>query len=155
MQADDRQPVTIVLSEIFLKDIKDLAKSYRSVRKDILPLIERLSNGEIVGDRIKGFDYRIYAHLYLLSKLPPVRDANEIAAKKLEHLEGLRIVRSIASSLTANLGKCPLPPKIAIATTELGEQSRPDRYQHQGELSVDRVLKYDVWILNINSSTFS
>lgn len=60
MQTDEKQPVTIVLSEIFLKDIKDLAKSYRSVRKDILPLIERLSNSEIVGDRIKGFDYRIY-----------------------------------------------------------------------------------------------
>jgi mRNA-degrading endonuclease RelE of RelBE toxin-antitoxin system len=60
MQTDEKQPVTIVLSEIFLKDITDLAKSYRSVRKDILPLIERLSNGEIVGDRIKGFDYRIY-----------------------------------------------------------------------------------------------
>jgi mRNA-degrading endonuclease RelE of RelBE toxin-antitoxin system len=60
MQTDEQQPVTIVLSEIFLKDIKDLAKSYRSVRKDILPLIERLSSGEIVGDRIKGFDYRIY-----------------------------------------------------------------------------------------------
>ncbi len=60
MQTDEQQPVTIVLSEIFLKDIKDLAKSYHSVRKDILPLIERLSSGEIVGDRIKGFDYRIY-----------------------------------------------------------------------------------------------
>ena len=61
MQTDETQPpVTIVLSEIFLKDIKDLAKSYRSVRKDILPLIERLGKGEIVGDRIKGFDYRIY-----------------------------------------------------------------------------------------------
>jgi mRNA-degrading endonuclease RelE of RelBE toxin-antitoxin system len=35
----DEKPVKVVLSEIFLKDIKDLAKSYRSVRKDILPLI--------------------------------------------------------------------------------------------------------------------
>ena len=52
--------VQVVLSEIFLKDIKDLAKSYRSVRKDILPLIERLSDGEIIGDRLKGFDYPIY-----------------------------------------------------------------------------------------------
>ena len=52
--------VQVVLSEIFLKDIKDLAKSYRSVRKDILPLIERLSDGEIIGDRLKGFDYLIY-----------------------------------------------------------------------------------------------
>ena len=56
MQTDENKPVTIVLSEIFLKDIKDLAKSYRSVRKDILPLIERLSDVGIVGDRIMGFD---------------------------------------------------------------------------------------------------
>jgi mRNA-degrading endonuclease RelE of RelBE toxin-antitoxin system len=48
------------LSERFLKNIKDLAKSYRSIRKDILPLINQLSDGEIVGDRLKGFDYEIY-----------------------------------------------------------------------------------------------
>ena len=59
MPIEDK-PVQVVLSEIFLKDIKDLAKSYRLVRKDILPLIERLSDGEIVGDRLKGFDYPIY-----------------------------------------------------------------------------------------------
>jgi len=56
----DGKPVKVVLSELFLKDIKDLAKSYRSVRKDILPLIDRLSDGEIIGDRLKGFDYQVY-----------------------------------------------------------------------------------------------
>jgi mRNA-degrading endonuclease RelE of RelBE toxin-antitoxin system len=60
MQTDDDRAVRVELSEIFLKDIKELAKSYRSVRADILPLIERLSAGEIVGDRLKGFDYQIY-----------------------------------------------------------------------------------------------
>jgi mRNA-degrading endonuclease RelE of RelBE toxin-antitoxin system len=60
MQTKDQKPVQVVLSEIFLKDIKDLAKFYRSVRKDILPLIDRLSDGEIIGDRLKGFDYPIY-----------------------------------------------------------------------------------------------
>jgi mRNA-degrading endonuclease RelE of RelBE toxin-antitoxin system len=59
MLTDDK-PVKVVLSESFLKDIKDLAKSYRSVRIDILPLIDKLSNGEIIGDRLKGFDYEIY-----------------------------------------------------------------------------------------------
>ncbi len=48
MLTDDK-PVKVVLSELFLKDIKDLAKSYGSVRKDILPLINRLSDGEIIG----------------------------------------------------------------------------------------------------------
>lgn len=59
MQTDDK-PVKVVLTELFLKNLKELAKSYRSVRKDILPLINRLSDGEIVGDRLKGFDYEIY-----------------------------------------------------------------------------------------------
>jgi mRNA-degrading endonuclease RelE of RelBE toxin-antitoxin system len=59
MLTDDK-PVKVVISELFLKDIKDLAKSYRSVRKDILPLIDRLSDGEIIGDRLKGFDYQVY-----------------------------------------------------------------------------------------------
>jgi hypothetical protein len=34
-------------------------------------------------------------------------------------------------------------------------QDRPNRHHCQGEISVDRVLEYDVWTLNINSSTFS
>ncbi len=55
MQTEDCA-VLVELSEIFLKDIKDLAKSDRSVRADILHLIERLNAGEIVGDRLKGFD---------------------------------------------------------------------------------------------------
>ncbi len=59
MLTDDK-PVKVVLSQSFLKDIKDLAKSYRSVRKDILPLIDKLSDGEIIGDRFKGFDYQVY-----------------------------------------------------------------------------------------------
>ena len=59
MQTED-QSVRVELTEVFLKDIKELAKSYRSVRADILPLIERLSTGETVGDRLKGFNYQIY-----------------------------------------------------------------------------------------------
>ncbi|KYC37263.1 addiction module antitoxin [Scytonema hofmannii PCC 7110] len=59
MLTDDK-PVQVVLSELFLKEIKDLAKSYRSVRKDILPLINKLSNGEIIGVRLQGFDYEVY-----------------------------------------------------------------------------------------------
>jgi mRNA-degrading endonuclease RelE of RelBE toxin-antitoxin system len=59
MLTDDK-PVKVVLSELFLKEIKDLAKSYRSVRKDIVPLINRLSDGEIIGDRLKGLDYEVY-----------------------------------------------------------------------------------------------
>jgi hypothetical protein len=35
------------------------------------------------------------------------------------------------------------------------ELFRADDHQYKGEISVDRVLEYDVWTLNINSSTFS
>nr|WP_269544701.1 hypothetical protein [Dactylococcopsis salina] len=34
------------------KDLVQLAKRYRSIRKDLEPLIERLQAGKIVGDRI-------------------------------------------------------------------------------------------------------
>lgn len=47
-------PVDIVLTPYFRKDLKTLAKRYRSVRSDLQPLIEQLQAGELPGDRVAG-----------------------------------------------------------------------------------------------------
>lgn len=52
--------VKIIQSERIEKDLKYLGRRYRSVKKDIQPLIDRLKAGEIVGDRIVGNKYPVF-----------------------------------------------------------------------------------------------
>ncbi|WP_414542672.1 type II toxin-antitoxin system RelE/ParE family toxin [Nostoc sp. CCY0012] len=53
-------PIQIVLTLRFKKDLRELAKRYRSIRSDLQPLIEQLQAGEIPGDRIAGSKYQVF-----------------------------------------------------------------------------------------------
>lgn len=50
----------ITLTPRFKKDLRELAKRYRSIRSDLQPLIEQLQAGEIPGDRIAGVKYQVF-----------------------------------------------------------------------------------------------
>jgi mRNA-degrading endonuclease RelE of RelBE toxin-antitoxin system len=57
----NNSPLTkIELTPRFQKDLRELAKRYRSIRTDIQPLIEQLQQGELLGDRIKGVKYQVF-----------------------------------------------------------------------------------------------
>ena len=53
-------PIQIALTPRFKRDIRELAKRYRSIRSDIQHLIEQLQAGELPGDRIAGVKYQIF-----------------------------------------------------------------------------------------------
>ncbi len=53
-------PIQIALTPRFKKDLRELAKGYRSIRSDLQPLIEQLQAGEIPGDRIAGVKYQVF-----------------------------------------------------------------------------------------------
>jgi mRNA-degrading endonuclease RelE of RelBE toxin-antitoxin system len=50
----------IALTPRFQRDLRELAKRYRSIRSDIQPLIDQLQAGEIPGDRIAGIKYQVF-----------------------------------------------------------------------------------------------
>ena len=50
----------IILTKYFKKNLAKLAKRYRSIRKDLEPLIEKLQAGEILGDQISGSSYQVF-----------------------------------------------------------------------------------------------
>lgn len=52
--------IEVNLTPQFRKDLKNLAKRYRSIRKDLLPLIEELQTGKTPGDRIQGLNYQVF-----------------------------------------------------------------------------------------------
>jgi mRNA-degrading endonuclease RelE of RelBE toxin-antitoxin system len=53
-------PIEITLTPRFQRDLRELAKRYRSIRSDIQPLIDQLQAGEIPGDRIAGIKYQVF-----------------------------------------------------------------------------------------------
>ena len=53
-------PIQIALTPRFQRDLRDLAKRYRSIRLDLQPLIEQLKSGETPGDRVTGIKYQIF-----------------------------------------------------------------------------------------------
>ena len=57
---NDPSPIQIALTHRFKRDLRDLAKRYRSIRSDIQPLIEELQSGQTPGDRISGVKDRVF-----------------------------------------------------------------------------------------------
>ena len=53
-------PIQIALTPRFKRDLRELAKRYRSIRSDIEPLIEQLQAGQTPGDRIAGVKYQVF-----------------------------------------------------------------------------------------------
>ena len=52
--------IEIFLTSRFKKDLGQLAKRYRSIRKDLEPLVEQLKSGEILGDQISGLNSQVF-----------------------------------------------------------------------------------------------
>lgn len=44
----------------FKRNLRNLAKKYRSIRNDVQPIIEQLEKGELLGDRIPGIEYEVF-----------------------------------------------------------------------------------------------
>ncbi|TRV43348.1 MAG: type II toxin-antitoxin system RelE/ParE family toxin [Microcystis panniformis Mp_MB_F_20051200_S9] len=55
------QPIIQVLaSTTFKRNLRTLAKKYRSIRDDIQPMIEQLEQGELPGDQIPSIGYTVF-----------------------------------------------------------------------------------------------
>ncbi len=58
--SNDLPAIQILLTPRFKKDLSQLAKRYRSIRKDLAPLSEQLQTGKIIGDRISGLNDQVF-----------------------------------------------------------------------------------------------
>ncbi|MFM7406095.1 MAG: type II toxin-antitoxin system RelE family toxin [Cuspidothrix sp.] len=59
---NNSQLINIDLTPEYRRNLKDLAKKYRSIRSDIQPLILELQQGNILGDRLTGFGLDLYIY---------------------------------------------------------------------------------------------
>jgi mRNA-degrading endonuclease RelE of RelBE toxin-antitoxin system len=56
----DQPLIQVEASPTFKRNIRALAKKYRSIRNDIQPVIEQLQQGELPGDQIPGVGYTVF-----------------------------------------------------------------------------------------------
>ncbi|MCC5598972.1 type II toxin-antitoxin system RelE family toxin [Nostoc favosum] len=52
--------IQVEASPTFNRNLRALAKKYRSIRNDIQPVIEQLEQGELPGDQIPGVGYAVF-----------------------------------------------------------------------------------------------
>lgn len=56
----DQPLIQIEASPTFNRNLRNLAKKYRNIRKDIQPIIEQLEQGEVLGDQIPNIGYPVF-----------------------------------------------------------------------------------------------
>jgi len=52
--------IQVEASPTFQRNLRSLAKKYRSIRNDIQPVIEQLERGDLPGDQISGIGYEVF-----------------------------------------------------------------------------------------------
>ncbi|MBF2018441.1 MAG: type II toxin-antitoxin system RelE/ParE family toxin [Rivularia sp. T60_A2020_040] len=52
--------IIVEVAPTFNRNLRKLAKKYRSIRSDIQPIIEQLERGELPGDKITGTNYAVF-----------------------------------------------------------------------------------------------
>ena len=52
--------ITVSFTFEFKRNLRALAKKYRSIRSDIQPVIDRLCSGELPGDQVPGINLTIF-----------------------------------------------------------------------------------------------
>jgi mRNA-degrading endonuclease RelE of RelBE toxin-antitoxin system len=52
--------IQVEVSPTFKRNLRTLAKKYRSIRNDIQPVIEQLEQGELLGDQIPEVGYAVF-----------------------------------------------------------------------------------------------
>lgn len=56
----DQSFIQVEASPTFNRNLRTLAKKYRSIRNDIQPVIEQLERGELLGEQISGIGYEVF-----------------------------------------------------------------------------------------------
>jgi mRNA-degrading endonuclease RelE of RelBE toxin-antitoxin system len=52
--------IQVEVSPTFRRNIRALLKKYPSIRNDIKPIVEKLQQGELLGDKISGIGYPVF-----------------------------------------------------------------------------------------------
>ena len=59
MSSNNPKP-RIEFTDVFKRQVRDLAKRYRRIKFDIQPVLDQLASGDLVGDKIQNTGYTVF-----------------------------------------------------------------------------------------------
>jgi len=123
-------PIEIALTPRFKKDLRELAKRYRSIRSDLQPLIEQLQAGEIPGDRIAGVKYQVFKLRLKNSNLQKVKSGGYRVIYYLKTDQGIILTTIYSKSDISDVSNEIIEEAIAQYDQEI-------QIVDSGQLTVD------------------
>jgi len=60
MPTDSPPAVNVKYTPEFKRSLRKLARKYRSIKADVIPVIKMLHTGDLIGDQIKGTGYTLF-----------------------------------------------------------------------------------------------
>jgi mRNA-degrading endonuclease RelE of RelBE toxin-antitoxin system len=58
--SNDLSLVKVQFTDVFKRQVRDLAKRYRKIKLDIQPVLEQLQSGELIGDQVQKAGYTVF-----------------------------------------------------------------------------------------------
>jgi mRNA-degrading endonuclease RelE of RelBE toxin-antitoxin system len=58
--SNDLSLVKVQFTDVFKRQVRDLAKRYRKIKLDIQPILEQLQSGELIGDQVQKTSYTVF-----------------------------------------------------------------------------------------------
>lgn len=60
LMSSDNPKLKIQFTDVFKRQVQDLAKRYRRIKLDIQPVLDKLQSDDLVGDQIQGTGYTVF-----------------------------------------------------------------------------------------------
>ena len=60
LMSSDNPKLKIQFTDVFKRQVRDLAKRYRRIKLDIQPVLDQLQSGDLVGDQIQNTGYTVF-----------------------------------------------------------------------------------------------
>ena len=125
MQNNEPLSIEIAITPRFQRDLRELAKRYRSIRSDIQPLIDQLQAGEIPGDRIAGIKYQVFKVRIKNSNIQKGKSGGYRVIYYLKNAQGIILTTIYSKSDLTDVSNEII--EQAIAQYEEEENTIPDQ----------------------------
>lgn len=119
-------PIQIALTPRFKRDLRELAKRYRSIRSDIQPLIEQLQAGQIPGDRIAGVKYQVFKVRLKNSNIQKGKSAGYRVIYYLKTEQGIILTTIYSKYDLSDIANETIEEAIAQYEQEIQKEDNPN-----------------------------
>ncbi|MFN6069109.1 MAG: type II toxin-antitoxin system RelE/ParE family toxin, partial [Pseudanabaena sp.] len=58
--SSDNPKLKIQFTDVFKRQVRDLAKRYRQIKLDIQPVLDQLQSGDLVGDQVQSNGHPVF-----------------------------------------------------------------------------------------------